>query len=233
MVHNILTLFTRRQSIVSAIATASAYSPSSIRELISSARILYSYDEGDRSIASKHHFNEVYICDKTTLKINPIGKFYIEKFICEFEYLYQMAISSIMPESYVNELSTVWKYEKELVVLRFLQGIFVILNENMESYDNEDIELFKNFFCKDDLTCCKPYRRMLQSFVSVMKNKIQSAEKNKSKNINKLREILFEAKALEQKSIDYFSEKLGESDNYDNDLITDRDFISKRNANTQ
>ena len=43
MVHSIVTLLTRFQSIESAILTASAYFPSLISAFISSARILYSY----------------------------------------------------------------------------------------------------------------------------------------------------------------------------------------------
>ncbi len=174
-------------------------------------RILYSSEEGDRSIASKHHFEDVFICEKTILMLSETGKFYIEKLICEFEYLYQMALSSIMPSDFVDELSAKWQYEKELTVFHFLQGIFVILNENLESYDEKNLILFEKLFCQDNKKYCKPYRRILNAFVSVMKNKVQRAERNNTKSLYKLKNILFDAESLEKKAMNYFSSKLNEN----------------------
>lgn len=145
--------------------------------------------------------------------LSDAGKFYIEKLICEFEYLYQMSLSSLMPLDFINELSSKWLFEKELTVLRFLQGMFVILSETIESYNEEEIASFIKFFCQDNQKYCKPYRRMLSFFISVMKNKVQRAENNNTKSVDKLKNILFDAEALEKKAISFFSNKLSENNN--------------------
>lgn len=173
--------------------------------------ILYSYYEGDENISSKQVWNEVVINDNTVLELSTTGKFYLEKFICEFEYLYQMALSSIMPIDYVNELTSCWPYEKEKTVLRFLTGIFTILKENLESYDEETLSLFKETFCQDDDDINrKPYRRMLDSFILVMKKKLNKSKSEKTTSQVKLQAILNEAIILQKESTDYFSIILGD-----------------------
>ena len=133
----------------------------------------------------------------------------IQKLICEFEYLYQMALSSIMPQQYTSILENKWYSEKELTVLCFLKGIYIILRKNLKSYDEDTLEKFKRLFCQDN-TICQPYRRMLKSFISVMENKVQRAENQESNNIEKLISILHEAQTLKQKAEDYFSHSLGD-----------------------
>lgn len=174
-------------------------------------RIIYSFRECDDNVASKHNLEEVIINNNTSLYLSPTGQFYLEKFICEFEYIYQMSLSSLMPELYVEELKNRWKNEKELTVLRFLTGVFYIIKDNMESYDKEDtLNKFISIFCTEDEISCKPYRRMLNSFIIAMNNKVQRAEKNESKNLNKLQEILDKAKELTEEANLYFKEKLGD-----------------------
>lgn len=173
-------------------------------------RILYSFFEGDDNIASKQSWDEVCIEKNTKLCLSPTGTFYIEKFICEFEYLYQMALSSLMPSDYVEDLSNCWKTEKEMVVLKFLEGMFSIIKCNLESYDNKELEEFKLIFCKDDDISCRPYRRMLNSFINVMNHKTQRAKLNETKSFEKLTAILTEAENLKNQAKDYFINKLGD-----------------------
>jgi len=173
-------------------------------------RILYSFYEGDQNIASKQKWDEVQIEGNTKLYLSPTGKFYIEKFISEFEYLYQMSLSSLMPSEYVDKLSDCWKTEKELSVLYFLKGIFSIIKENIDSYNENVLEDFKYIFCKDDEIGCRPFRRMLNSFVNVMRKKIQRAENKGTRSLEKLKKILDRAEELHEQAITYFVEKLGD-----------------------
>lgn len=173
-------------------------------------RILYSYREGDENIASKKNLREVEIDDHTMLRLSPMGKFYMEKFICEFEYIYQMAVSSLMLNEYVKELSSCWNTEKERVVLCFLRSIFYIIKDNFESYDSKAIEDFKLIFCRENDICCKPFRRMLYSFLNVMNHKITRAKKKETRSIEKLSDIYNEAKQLSERAENYFFEKFGD-----------------------
>ena len=70
--------------------------------------------QGDTNISSIDNWKDVIIDEDTKLQISPTGKFYIQNLICEFEYLYQMALSSLLPQNYVKELSKCWSTEKEL-----------------------------------------------------------------------------------------------------------------------
>lgn len=174
-------------------------------------RIIYSFHEGDDNVASKHNLEDVVINDNTPLYLSPTGKFYLENLICEFEYIYQMSLSSLMPEPFVEELNACWRNEKELTVLRFLSGVFNIIMHNIESYkDNNKLDDFISIFCMKDEISCKPYRRMLNSYIIAMHNKVQRAEKYESRNLNKLKNILEEAQILKSKVESYFMEKLNE-----------------------
>lgn len=173
-------------------------------------RIIYSFHEGDDNVASKHNLEEVVITENTPLYLSPTGKFYLENLICEFEYIYQMSLSSLMPEPYVEELKSRWKNEKELTVLRFLTGVFYIIQDNLDSYDEDTLNAFISAFCMEDEISCRPYRRMLNSFITAMNNKVQRAEKFESRSLCKLQEILEQAKKLQIDAETYFKEKLGE-----------------------
>lgn len=173
-------------------------------------RILYSHYEGDENIASKKEYDEVYIDDHTKFKLGPMGEFYMEKLFCEFEYIYQMALSSLMLSEYVEELKPCWKTQKEKVVLRFLEGVFLIIKDNLESYDSDTIKKFKLIFCRSNEIKCKPFRRMLDSFIEVMNNKIQRARKNETKNLDNLTDILKQANTLKKEAGEYFKSVLGD-----------------------
>lgn len=171
---------------------------------------LYSYYEGDENISSKQVSSEVVMNDDTILELSTTGKFYLEKFICEFEYLYQMALSSIMPIEYVEKLKNCWSYEKETTVLYFLIGIFEILKENLETYNKENnLSLFIDTFCLDDDINSKPYRRMLNRFIEVMKKKVQKSKSENTGSQEKLQRILDRAIKLQSDSAEYFKLKLG------------------------
>ena len=173
-------------------------------------RILYSFAEGDDDIASKQDWSEVNIKETTKLNLGPTGKFYIEKLICEFEYLYQMAISSVMPKEYVEKLKSCWGNEKEYTVLYFLKGMYYIISDNLSKYESEgSLSIFKQIFCQKNENNSKPYRRMLDSFISVLHYKINYAEKNEIKSLNKLKKILFEAENLQETANEFFKEMLG------------------------
>ena len=181
-----------------------------VKELVF-VRILYSSNEGEENIASKQSWTEVEINENTLLYLSTTGKFYLEKLICEFEYLYQMSLSSIMPSCYVKELLNCWHNEKELTVLRFIQGMFGILKINLESYDDANVlHLFKEIFCQDDELNCKLYRRILNSFIMVMKRKIQKAKAIDANSFEKLNNILEEAEILQKDAQDFFIKMLGE-----------------------
>ena len=172
-------------------------------------RIIYSLTQGDSNISSIRYWGDVPIEKSTELEISPTGVFYLQKLICEFEYLYQMALSSIMPQQYTSELSNKWNSDKELTVLYFLTGIFIILQKNIKSYDEDTLEKFINIFCQDN-AICQPYRRMLKSFINVMENKIQRAENKDIDNIDRLLDILHKAQELKQNAESFFSHNLGE-----------------------
>ena len=86
-------------------------------------RFLYSYVQGENIIATIPDWQDVIVDDRTQLQLSPVGKFYLEKLICEFEYIYQMALSSPMCQAYVEELSSCWKTEKEKTVLYFIKSM--------------------------------------------------------------------------------------------------------------
>jgi hypothetical protein len=163
--------------------------------------IIYSFFQGDNA-ASKRNANEIVIENDTELCLKEVGKFYIDKMIYEFEYLYQMALSSLMQREYVKELleSKRYQFEKEQTVLYFLKGIFEILKINIEEYNESGkLDDFKRIFCQDS-QICKPYRKMLEKFIIVMKNKNHAADKNQSNKSNRFKKILDEAQKLEQEA---------------------------------
>lgn len=175
-------------------------------------RLLYSYAEGDTAIAAMQSWQDVSLDDKTQLAFSPAGQFYLESLICEFEYLYQMALTSPMCEDYVVELkeNSGWKVKKELVVFYFLKSIFEIIKINIQSYNEDKLYTFKNlFYYIDDSEDTRPFRRMLSGFISVIKNKLQRAIKKETTNIDKLADILRQAEELETEVTTYFKEELG------------------------
>lgn len=178
-----------------------------IKKLIH-VRIIYSFSQGDVNIASLTYWKEVSVEENTEMQISPTGIFYLQNLICEFEYLYQMALSSLMPQIFTNELLKIWNTEKELTVLYFLKGILLILKENIESYNEEIKEKFILTFCQDN-DVCQPFRRMLRSFIVVMEHKVQRAEKLESNRLEKLKDILNQSHELESEAENYFSQKLG------------------------
>lgn len=174
-------------------------------------RMLYSFSEGDEEIGSKQHWREVIVEDTTKFKLSPTGKFYLEKLICEFEYLYQMALSSLMCDNYVQTLKTCWKTEKELTVMCFLKSIFEILKENIDSYKPDELHFFITLFYQvDNSSYYQPFRRMLDSFISVMKIKLQRAKRRETNSSKKLSSILEEATELQIKVDEYFLVRLGD-----------------------
>lgn len=167
-------------------------------------RFLYSYKQGDNIIATIKYWQNVSIDEETELELSPIGRFYLEKMICEFEYLYQMSLSSLMCNLYVDELKSCWKTEKERTVLCFLKSIFEIIKENINGYSDKIISFKKLFYYIDDTQGSKPFRRMLDGFILVMNNKVQSAEKHDTINIRKLKNILHDALELRTEVTNYF-----------------------------
>lgn len=174
-------------------------------------RFLYSYEQGDNKIASIQNFQDVLIIDTTTLKLGPVGRFYLEKMICEFEYLYQMSPNALICNEYITKLTSCWTTEKELTVFCFLKSIFEIIKINISEYDPENLALFKKqFYDVDDPHCSRPFRRMIDRFISVMRNKVQRAEKWDTNSISKLTNILTQAQDLKKQVTDYFALTLGE-----------------------
>lgn len=172
-------------------------------------RFLYSYVQGDNIIATIQDWQDVVLEDTTQLKLSPVGKFYLEKLICEFEYLYQMALSSLMCEMYVAELKSCWKVEKEKTVLYFLKSIFEIIRENIGNYNLDQLTILKKLFYDIDDQCgAKPVKRMIDRFIFVMRNKVQRAERLDTNNISKLELILQEAEKLKNEVKMYFDSVL-------------------------
>jgi len=173
-------------------------------------RFLYSYIHGDNAISSIQNWEDVLITPTTKLKLSPVGQFYLEKLICEFEYQYQMALSSLMCAEYVYDLKLCWKTEKERTVLYFLKSMFEIIKINISEYNSDEIIPFKKlFYYIDDNQGSRPFRRMLDRFISVMNNKVQRAEKNDTNSLSKLNEILNEAISLRFEVANYFRLVLG------------------------
>ena len=171
-------------------------------------RFLYSDEYGDNEIKSIHWKN-IQIKDNSQLEITPLGRFYLEKMICEFEYLYQMALSSLMCEEFIVELGDSWRTEKEYTVLYFLKSIFVIIKSNIQNYNDEQINNFKRlFYYNENIRGTRPFRLMLDRFISVMESKVQSAERWETYNIEKLNGILDEARKLKTEVERYIIEAL-------------------------
>ena len=183
-----------------------AYIYKAMQELIF-VRMVYS-DEGDKSISNKKSYEEILITSQTTLHISKKGAFYIEKFICEFEYLYQMSLTSLMPSDYVEKLKNCWVDEKEQTVLYFLKGIFEILKININRLNEDELCAYINTFCIDNKDSSRTFRRMLMSYIGVIEKKLSSAESRESKNIFKLKHVLNEANELKKEVFDYFKQKL-------------------------
>lgn len=172
-------------------------------------RFLYSFKDGDNVITATQNWKDVSIKETTKLELSPAGRFYLEQLICEFEYLYQMSLSSLMCDTYVNELKASYCREKERTVLCFLKSIFEIIKINISSYDDEILIPFKKIFYNiDDQHGSKPFRRMIERFITVMRNKVQRAEKMDSNSISKLNSILEDALELEKKVKSYFDSVL-------------------------
>jgi hypothetical protein len=171
---------------------------------------LYSYVQGDNLISTIENWEKVIINETTTLKLSPVGGFYLEKFICEFEYQYQMAISSFMCVKFADELGNCYKSEKEQTVLYFLKSMFEIIKDNIIEYSpDEIIPLQKLFYYIDDNLGSRPFRRMVERFIAVMKNKVQRAEQVDSNSVKKLTKILQDAETLQKEAESYFLDKLG------------------------
>ena len=165
-------------------------------------RMLYSFFEGDKTIADKDNWHEVIIDSKIELKLNRTGKFYMNKLVYEFEYLYQMALSSLMPFEYVRKLLG-RKHGKEVTVLYFLEGILEILKINIEKFNKCGLRT------KEDLSYINIqednfYLRMVKDFISTMNKKTQRAELMETKNMEKLRSLLCDAQKLEKDVECYF-----------------------------
>ena len=167
---------------------------------------IYSHDEGDNTIASKRCFEDIVIEDNTRLTLSSTGMFYLEKMIYEFEYIYQMSLSSLMNNQYIDDLKSVWKTKKELVVLCFLKSIFQIIKKNITGYDEQQLSQLKNlFYCIDDDRGVGPFRKMLSSFISVMNNKVRSCYRRQdTNNLHNLEQIKREAENLQKTVANYF-----------------------------
>ena len=178
---------------------------SAVKKLVY-VRLLYSFSQGDITIASLSDWRKVEIDKSTKLELSPSGRFYLEKLICEFEYLYQMSLSSLMKEEYIEELSLKWKQEKEYTVLCFLRSVFEIIQINIAEYRKKGtLEMFiGQFYNIEEGANTRPYRRMIQSFISVMNNKVQRAKKKETGSLSKLNKILEEARQLEENVNNYF-----------------------------
>ena len=182
------------------------YILSAVKKLVY-VRLLYSFSQGDRTIASLSDWRKVEIDKSTKLELSPSGRFYLEKLICEFEYLYQMSLSSLMRKEYVEELASKWKQEKEYTVLCFLRSIFEIIQINIEEYRQEGtlMMFISQFYNIEEGANTRPYRRMIRSFIAVMNNKVQRAKKKETGSLSKLNNILEEACRLEVNVNNYFT----------------------------
>ena len=113
----------------------------------------YSFLDGD-TVASKRNHEEVTIDGNVRLKLSQTGKFYLSNVIFEFEYLYRMALSSLMPNEYVKGLKQSYMFEKEQTVFYFMKGIFEILKINVNEYkENGKLGEFIRLFCQDSPIC--------------------------------------------------------------------------------
>ena len=145
--------------------------------------ILYSKVEGERCIRSKREASEVIINSDSRLSLSDMGEFYLDRLICEFEYLYQMALSSLMLTKQVEHLERHKAYlnEKEEVVCCFLESIFAILGENYESYSDNGKEVYHKEFLESKAKAGQLYIRMIETFLKAMTGKINRALRNKNK----------------------------------------------------
>lgn len=173
-------------------------------------RFLYSFELGDDMVATISNWEDVPLNKHTELKLSPVGRFYLVHMICEFEYLYQMALSSLMCEEYLVELNQCWKVDKERTVLYFLKSMFQIIKLNISGYivDNELDPFKKLFYYIDDEYGSRPFRRMIERFISVMESKVQSANRFESHNAQKLKSILEEVIELKNNVENYFESVL-------------------------
>lgn len=180
-----------------------------IQELIY-VRLLYSHIEGDSAIAAKESFRQVNVTDTTKLELSHSGRFYINKLIYEFEYLYQIALSAPMRIEFVNELKLTWANEKEKTVLYFLISLLDITKENIKKYDSKQLCAYKDIFYLHNSFDHHPLIKMIESFCSVMNNKVNRARKNETASLHKLIDVLDRAQELKVNALSYFEQVFNE-----------------------
>ena len=175
--------------------------------------ILYSREEGANAVQSKRRPDEIELKNESRLALSDMGRFYIEEMICELEYLYQMALSSLMLKEHVDYLkhNDAYLREKEETVCRFLESIYEIIDINYESY-GVNVKVFGQLFLRTDGKAGYLLVRMIDTFITAMIAKISKARKNFAENqdahaekrLKKLNLIVEKAKKLKVKANNRF-----------------------------
>jgi len=166
--------------------------------------ILYSPIEGEKSIRSKKKHKDIKLSDDSCIAISDMGRFYLERLICEFEYLYQMALSSLMLDKHVEILKEN-TYEKEEVVYCFLDSIYHIKQINFNAYNNGDKKTYREFFLKSNDKAGRIYIRMIETFILAVEAKLKRAESiSHAQRAEKLLRLSEKAQFLKERAIESF-----------------------------
>jgi len=166
--------------------------------------ILYSPVEGEKSIRSKKKHKEIELNDDSCITISDMGRFYLERLICEFEYLYQMALSSLMLSRHVETVRE-RAYEKEEVVYYFLDSIYHIKQINFNFYNDKQKETYRKYFFRSDDKAGQIYIRMIKTFILAIDAKLKRAESiSYVSRVEKLSKLSTRAKDLHELAINSF-----------------------------
>ncbi|MCL2299384.1 MAG: hypothetical protein FWC27_04470 [Firmicutes bacterium] len=184
------------------------------------AKMIYSFKDGEKRAEAKTEWHQVTVDDATLLSSSN-GAYYLKYLICEFEYLYQIAITAPMEKEKAAEMRDKYRKEKERVVLYFLESVYEIIKENIAFYQKKSdgsMDAFRRNFCNDGDGAefiQRPFRRMLKSYIAVLEKKRKSTwryedEERKAERERELKHLLAQARKLRDESNAFFSETLTE-----------------------
>ncbi len=166
------------------------------------ANIVNEENMGIRNLSSFEKWSKIDLSDEKNVQISLFKKstsmFYLDYLVIEFEYLYNMAVSTPIfiyndddfCNNFIKKFSMKTDYDsktyfirnnKEELVYVFLKSMYNVILKNLESYENKKEifrEVFRNGVALDYMI--KPYNRMLKNYISVLNGKIGYREKTQN-----------------------------------------------------
>jgi hypothetical protein len=169
------------------------------------AGILYSPTLGVRNIDNIGSYKAIIIENETEISlVNSTIDFYLIRLICEFEYLYSISFTSNIPRLFECQY-----YEKEKTVLNFLKGIYEVIKVNILDYERRGVleNFYLTFHPPGNSQVSRPFRRMLDTYVTVLEQKIKfSSNKNITDSFVRISKLLDETIQLQSEATAWFDE---------------------------